>query len=428
MPGKGIFIFINFTGFKVARIEQTETPADLEVRVKKMSRPTKFDKVVRREICQITTLGTKINGSRENSYLTAICGQKSLSEEGKIVIGLCFLDTSMGLVHLSQFLDDKELSCLETLLAFYPPVEILVDRKTSSIFTDFLGKFSYVNKRLMNFPDASKTLKNLHDYYGGGKNEWPGEISNVHLDESDNLGLSAKKSSEQALAAFGAIINYLSESMIDSHILNQKQIKNIDPPLDIKAKVQDEILAKNMILDNKTLKNLDIIPNLDHPEVASLFSVIDNTLTNFGKRLLRQWLCMPLLKIQDIQERQEILKHFENSLETVQVLKNELKGIPDLEKLVSSIHASGIKLPEDHPEQRAIYYEQATYASRKVSKLLMTLDALDKLQDLFKSKLPSDESIFTKSIVEDFPDVSKELDFFKVIIFKSSYVDIVVGG
>ena len=75
----------------------------------------------RREICQISSRGTKIDGSSESNYLTAICGQKSLND-GHITVGVCFVDTSMGLVHLSQFEDDKQLSCLETLLAFYPPI------------------------------------------------------------------------------------------------------------------------------------------------------------------------------------------------------------------------------------------------------------------------------------------------------------------
>ena len=53
--------------------------------------------------------------------MTAICGQKSLND-GQITVGVCFVDTSMGQVHLSQFEDDKQLSCLETILAFYPPI------------------------------------------------------------------------------------------------------------------------------------------------------------------------------------------------------------------------------------------------------------------------------------------------------------------
>ena len=193
-----------FKGYKVARIEQTETPDDNKIRCSKMSKPSKLDKVVRREICQITTQGTKINESSSgNNYLTAICGQKSMNE-GQITVGVCFVDTSMGEVHLSQFEDDKQLSCLETLLAFYPPIEILCERTSTSILTDFLAKFSFISKRAVNFPDAIKTLKMLHNIYGA-KTEWPEEISDTHLDESDNLGLSPKKTSQQVLSAFGAI-------------------------------------------------------------------------------------------------------------------------------------------------------------------------------------------------------------------------------
>ena len=65
----------------------------------------------------------------------------------------------------------------------------------------------------MNFPDAMKTLKMLHNHLGS-KSEWPNEIGHVHLDESDNLGLSPKKTSQQVLSAFGAIIDCLEESKI----------------------------------------------------------------------------------------------------------------------------------------------------------------------------------------------------------------------
>ena len=42
-------------GYKVARVEQTETPDEMAKRIK----GTKQDKTVRREICRITTPGTK---------------------------------------------------------------------------------------------------------------------------------------------------------------------------------------------------------------------------------------------------------------------------------------------------------------------------------------------------------------------------------
>lgn len=262
-------------GYKVARIEQTETPADLDVRVKKMSRPTKFDKVVRREICQITSTGTRITGSKDVNYLTAICAKKSLDDD-QVSIGLCFVDTSMGKVHLSRFEDDKELSCLETLLAFYPPIEIVASRSSRDLMSNFLQKFSFINKSYVNFPDAGKTLKSLHDYYGDDKEKWPPAICE-NLDPSDNLGLTPLKSSQLVLSSFGAIIQYLSESLIDNHVLEQQQVVNIDPPLDIKRKIEDvNYVASNMILDNKTLKNLDVIPNPECPEAAVIFDYIFN--------------------------------------------------------------------------------------------------------------------------------------------------------
>ena len=46
-------------GYKVARVEQTETPEMMSERLKEQKKSTKFDKVVKRELCQITTKGTR---------------------------------------------------------------------------------------------------------------------------------------------------------------------------------------------------------------------------------------------------------------------------------------------------------------------------------------------------------------------------------
>lgn len=51
-------------GYKVARIEQTETPDSMAERVKVMAKPTKFDKVVRREVCQVVNKGTQVFGQQ----------------------------------------------------------------------------------------------------------------------------------------------------------------------------------------------------------------------------------------------------------------------------------------------------------------------------------------------------------------------------
>ena len=246
-------------------LEQTETPEMNAERVKTMLRPTKFDKVVRREVCRITTSGTKLTDSTDSdlSYLVAFCGEKDLNDPQIINVGICFLDGSIGVVHMSEFQDDKELSSLETILAQYPPSEIL-HKKNKTLFENLLDKFSTVPRRTVVFPESNKSLKMLHDYYGG-KTEWPQELLE-YLDESDNLGLTAKKGSEMAISALGAIIYCLRDSLVDHFIMEQKKFKTFEPDLRTKLSIEEQTVpgGKFMILDNKTLKNLNVLSG-DHP-------------------------------------------------------------------------------------------------------------------------------------------------------------------
>jgi hypothetical protein len=46
----------------VARIEQTETPAMMEERIANLPRKAfKYERVVEREVCQVSTKGTRVN-------------------------------------------------------------------------------------------------------------------------------------------------------------------------------------------------------------------------------------------------------------------------------------------------------------------------------------------------------------------------------
>ena len=106
----------------------------------------------------------------------------------------------------------------------------------------------------------------IHDYYGS-KTEWPQEFLE-YLDESDNLGLTAKKGSEMAISALGAIMYCLRECRVDHLIMDQKKFKKFEPHLNTMTKLaieqQNGPVGKHMILDNKTLKNLEVL-SADHP-------------------------------------------------------------------------------------------------------------------------------------------------------------------
>jgi DNA mismatch repair protein MSH6 len=94
-----------------------------------VARPTKFDRVVAREICQVTTKGTRIftvvdGESKEatSKYLLALSEKEN--NNGFPVYGVCFVDTSIGTFYIGQFPDDRHSSRLRTLIAAYAPAQV----------------------------------------------------------------------------------------------------------------------------------------------------------------------------------------------------------------------------------------------------------------------------------------------------------------
>ena len=412
-------------GYKVARIEQTETPEMMEKRCKSMTRATKFDKVVRREICQVTSPGTMMGSNCSEAYLTSIFGK--INEKGQLDVGVCFIDTAIGTVNLSKFTDDTALSKLETLLAVYPPTEILFDRtKTPKALAKVIEKFSGTRKKSSSsqFSDAKKVLRTIieFDYFEseGIISKWPKEFLH-HVDDSDPLGQTPKSESENVLCAFGAIVTCLQESLIDQYVLSIKKIVNITP-IDLERQVKnDKYLpeSSSMILDNKTIRNLDLLS--DNSGSPSLFRVIDKTQTFMGKRLIKQWVCSPLLRIEDICQRQIALQQLNVLRSLLEVSKIHLKGMPDLEKLVSMIHAAGVKVKDNHPESRAIYFDQNIYSKKKIERLMLCLEKLGTAYKMFsqmQNELKGSQSKLLKEtfLFEEYggklPNIEEDLRFF----------------
>jgi hypothetical protein len=57
-----------------------------------------------------------------------------------------------------------------------------------------------------------------------------------------------------------------------------------------------------------------------------------------------------------------------------------------MEKLMASIHSAGIKLT-NHPENRAVYYENASSAKAKISRLVSCLEGLTTVHHLVMKTL-----------------------------------------
>lgn len=140
-------------GYKVARVEQTETPEQLQERKKRTAGPK--PKVVNREVCSILTAGTRtccyldqhesfdpdtLGGTGSSTgpllaiseVLVESCEDAADAEEASCAddvkpvceYGVTLVDAVRGSVTVGQFADDVLRSRMNTLLATYEPSEV----------------------------------------------------------------------------------------------------------------------------------------------------------------------------------------------------------------------------------------------------------------------------------------------------------------
>ncbi|XP_039423939.1 LOW QUALITY PROTEIN: DNA mismatch repair protein Msh6 [Corvus cornix cornix] len=431
-------------GYKVARVEQTETPEMMEARCKSTGHSTRFDKVVRREICRIITKGTQTYSvmdcdPSENHSKFLLCMKEKDDSAGTRVYGVCFVDTSVGKFHVGQFPDDRHCSRFRTLVAHYTPVQVLFEKGNLSVDTQKILKGSLVSciqeglTSGSQFWNASKTLKVLLEegYFKEKQNSENGcslpSVIKSLTSESDSLGLTPGENSELALSALGGCVFYLKKCLIDQELLSQANFEEY-VPVDIttaKTVSSSSLFARTsqrMVLDGVTLMNLEVLQNGTNGSTeGTLLERIDSCCTPFGKRLLKQWLCAPLCNPKSINDRLDAVEDLLAVPDKMSEVSEHLKKLPDLERLLSKIHSIGSPLKsQNHPDSRAIFYEELKYSKKKIADFLSALegfkvmneivDVMEEVASDFKSKVLK-QLVTRKAKNPDgrFPDLSAEL-------------------
>jgi DNA mismatch repair protein MutS len=97
-----------------------------------------------------------------------------------------------------------------------------------------------------------------------------------------------------------------------------------------------EQVNDSVVMDAATRRNLEIDINLRGTENHTLYSVLENTSTAMGKRLLRRWLNRPLRNLDILQQRQEAVAQLHNNYH-FEPLREELKQICDLERILARV-------------------------------------------------------------------------------------------
>ncbi|XP_066141842.1 probable DNA mismatch repair protein Msh6 [Euwallacea fornicatus] len=409
-------------GFRVARVEQTETPEMMAERCKTMKKTTKFDKVVSREICQVTTKASCVYGaqmpearSEMGNYLCAIAVKANPDNTSRL--GICFTETSIGTFYLSEFDDDKHCSKLLTLFAEYPPYLILIERGVNYGHLKYLlnTQLKDIKQEVLaaktQFYEAATTLETLFSacYFKtkDGKFEWPKLFEDVAED------CNPKSEYELALKSLGAIHWFLKRSFLDIQLFSMGLFEKYEPVDSQAVPLNKHIERDYMVLDSTALQSLSLLGGQ-----GTLQKTIDFCKTPFGKRLLPQFICRPLCNLDKIKLRQGAVKELNENPQKLQSCQEILKKLPDLERQVAKIHTYGNKFcVTSHPDGRAILYETKTYSKRKILDLLNTLRGFEASQEIniiFKDC----ESRLLRKLTQFEPtgmniDLTETLTFFK---------------
>ncbi|XP_017973885.1 PREDICTED: DNA mismatch repair protein MSH2 [Theobroma cacao] len=130
---------------------------------------------------------------------------------------------------------------------------------------------------------------------------------------------------EFAPAALGALLSY-AELLADEGNYGNYSIRRYN-------------LGSYMRLDSAAMRALNVLESrTDANKNFSLFGLMNRTCTaGMGKRLLHMWLKQPLLDVSEINSRLDLVQAFVEDTELRQALRQHLKRISDIERLMRNI-------------------------------------------------------------------------------------------
>ncbi|MGD8386504.1 MAG: DNA mismatch repair protein MutS [Desulfobacteraceae bacterium] len=270
-------------GRKVAICEQVEDP-----------NATKD--IVRREVIRVVTPGSVLEeGERieaRNVFLAAVA-----SDAG--TWGLAHVDLSTGEFRVTQ-LDDRDTLFGE--LDRIDPAELLVPEADPALSDPDIRAYRVECLSPADF-ERRRASERLREQLG--------------VRTLDGFGCEGMT---QGVVAAGAIVSYLQQTQKAS----PGHIKDLTT----------YHLGDYMFLDETTTRNLELFRTLRRDEVqGSLLNVLDRTVTPMGSRLLRRWIGYPLLDSDRIRRRLAAVHTFREDRLRREEVREELKGIYDLERL-----------------------------------------------------------------------------------------------
>lgn len=150
-------------------------------------------------------------------------------------------------------------------------------------------------------------------------------------------------------------------------------------------------------LSFSTKSSLDLLENSrTSKKHGSLYWLLDETKTAMGTRLLRQWIDRPLVDVERIRERQDIIQVFLEQFMERTDLSESLKGIYDIERLASRVSFGKanpkdlLQLGQTLSQVPVIQTILNSFQSPQVDDLVNKIDSLPHLENLIRTAISED--------------------------------------
>lgn len=262
-------------GHKIAIVEQLEDPSMAEG-------------IVKRGVIQIITPGTIMeNNDHANNFIAAL-------EVFDFHYSLAFCDLATGEFMVETI--DKKQNVLENELLTMGIKELVTPQDTDVSIYDTLVQKNHI--MISRFDDE-------------------------HQQASHEQLLKEIKDFKQMKVA-SLLLNYLEQTQKRSidYIQDIREIEN-------NGYLAMDIYAKNALELTQTIRSKE--------KYGSLLWLLDKTKTAMGSRLLKQWIDKPLVDVDKINQRLDIVELFNNNFIERESIKEILKEVYDLERLAARV-------------------------------------------------------------------------------------------
>ena len=279
------------SGYKVAVCDQLEDP--------KLTKG-----IVKRGITELVTPGVAFNEQlleqKEHNYIAGLTFFKDKC-------GAAFLDVSTGTFQVAE----GSLDYIGTLLGSFAPKELLVPRGYEKGTRERYGDHYYIS-----------TLEEWAFVYESSVEKLKRQL------KVDSLKGFAIDNFPLGITSAGALLVYLEQTQ-HHELTNICSISRIDE-------------GKFVWMDRFTFRNLEIFASTAGKEGTSLVDVMDKCSSPMGARLLRTWLAMPVMDLQELESRYAVVQHFIDNGSDLESLQSMIGEIGDLERIISRAAAGKI--------------------------------------------------------------------------------------